>query len=713
MDGSKINQKKKKGFTLIELLAVIAILAIVSVIVIFTATSVIGKARAKSYLASISNIEKNSSSYAVENNNSIRWISTDDNNGEYYCVTVKDLMDIGSFDKDVLESEIDKGVFVQESDYIYLERDVNTKTVTKSILIAGKNKDLDYCDDYKTDGIISFSTATGWSNNKDVVIDYYILNFKGNVDDYEYYYKREDTGEEVRNKFNNASSMSIKVEDFKAEEIIARIYYQNMKIVERTFRTKIDKVKPEIELLVNDGTSYKKGNDIYINLLDKDSGFKRGKHKVYYKWSLNELTCDEIISNGDYVELSVDANNLNKSNTENLYLTNNSGTGKIYACSDSVYDYVGNKLEGVYSADVYLDNDKPIISLGNYEKNNEAHTSTKVELLVNDDTSGIKDEIIKEELEVTIGNKVIDVSNLILTKKEEEKYELVINNKTEHGEVIITVKKDSVEDKAGNTNDEYEFKPEIIFKNVYNVNYNANGGTGSMMPTECLYGEKCTLEKNSFTRTGYKFIGWNTKPDGSAISYVDEYLFESYLKIENITLYAQWEILDKIPPICTLSVEGTTITASSSDSGGSGILYNGWESSYSGSNSITTKISGAKKYTYYVKDNAGNTGSCSISIANIEEKRSEYCATGGTWPNCQSCHNVTTYCYTCFNNSGGNVANATGFCNTTGSNPCQGYSTVSSYTEEVCTSVPPSVSTYYSCPSGYLSIKNNSKYCYK
>ena len=106
MDSSKLNQKKRKGFTLTELLATIAILAIVSVIVIFTATSVIGKARAKSYLASISNIEKNSSSYAVENNNSIRWISTDDNNGEYYCVTVKDLMDIGSFDKDVLKTRL-------------------------------------------------------------------------------------------------------------------------------------------------------------------------------------------------------------------------------------------------------------------------------------------------------------------------------------------------------------------------------------------------------------------------------------------------------------------------------------------------------------------------------------------------------------------------------------------------------------------------------
>ena len=786
-------KQKKKGFTLIELLATIAILAIVSLIVIFTATNVIKKSRENSYLASISNIEKESSSYAIENNRDIKWISTDDNLGEYYCVAVKDLIDIGFFDRDVLESEIDKDVFVQEDDYIYLERDYKSKTITKNILLAGKNSDKkSLCDDFRTDGIISFSTVVGWSNNKDVTIDYHILNYKGVASDYEYYYMREDTGEEVREVFNNSPDMSVKVKEFKAEEINARIYYQNIKIAERTFKTKVDHIKPRLELLVNNGNVYTKNKEVYISLIDNESGFKRGKHRVYYKWSLKDLTCEEIISNGEYIDISIDANNINKSNQELMYLNNYSGNGKIYVCSDTVYDYVGNKLDDVYSTDVYLDNDKPIINLGNYEKNDKAREIVRIELLVSDNTSGIKDgSFTKEDLIVKVGDTVIDISNLTLTKKEEGKYELVINNKTEHGKVVITVKEDSVEDFAGNKNEEYKFTPEITFRNAYKINYNANGGTGSMTVTECLYGESCTLRENSFTRlghtflgwsesssatsatyddrhtfsnysetsdmtlyavwvankyninynanggrgsmtatsctygssctlmsnsfsrTGHEFIGWNTKSDGSGTSYIDEYLFESYLKTENITLYAQWKILDKTPPICILSVDGTTITASPSDSGGSGILYKGWDSSYSGTNSTTTKISSAKKYTYYVKDNAGNTGSCSISIANIETIRSEYCATGGSWPNCQSCTDKQTCTFTCFNNSGGSTANSSGHMNSTNTNPCQGYSKADCVWEKICTSVAPSVSIHSSCPSGYLEIKNNSSYCYK
>lgn len=653
MDGSKINQKKKKGFTLIELLAVIAILAIVSVIVIFTATSVIGKARAKSYLASISNIEKNSSSYAVENNNSIRWISTDDNNGEYYCVTVKDLMDIGSFDKDVLESEIDKGVYVQESDYIYLERDVNTKTVTKSILIAGKNKDLDYCDDYKTDGIISFSTATGWSNNKDVVIDYYILNFKGNFDDYEYYYKREDTGEEVRNKFNNASSMSIKVEDFKAEEIIARIYYQNMKIVERTFRTKIDKVKPEIELLVNDGTSYKKGNDIYINLLDKDSGFKRGKHKVYYKWSLNELTCDEIISNGDYVELSVDANNLNKSNMENLYLTNNSGTGKIYACSDSVYDYVGNKLEGVYSADVYLDNDKPIVSLGNYTKDDKVYVSTTIELLVSDETSGIKDgSFTKEDLVVYVGDKILDTSNITLTKKDEEgRYELVINNKTEAGKVTVVVKENSVEDKVGNKNDEFTFKPEITFA------VDTTPPTCTLSVTDSSGNVKITAS-SSDNDSGISYNGWSSSYSGDSSN------TNTINKTGTYTYYVKDNAGNK--KSCSVDISNIITNYSCPNSGNpsTGCYY---------TSSAYLKADGLCKCKG-LKNKDGLTpliyGSCTIS-------------------GCQCVTGYTPY-----------------------SNDCTVSCSYGSYSGGTCRISQSSIPDY-SCLSGYSRIGNNTKFCYK
>ena len=50
--------------------------------------------------------------------------------------------------------------------------------------------------------------------------------------------------------------------------------------------------------------------------------------------------------------------------------------------------------------------------------------------------------------------------------------------------------------------------------------------------------ETSSLPKNRFTRTGYKFIGWNTAVDGTSTSYNDEEI----ISIDNdITLYAQWE----------------------------------------------------------------------------------------------------------------------------------------------------------------------------
>ncbi len=48
------------------------------------------------------------------------------------------------------------------------------------------------------------------------------------------------------------------------------------------------------------------------------------------------------------------------------------------------------------------------------------------------------------------------------------------------------------------------------------------------------------LQKNQFTRKGYKFIGWNTAFDGSGEIYDDEAIIQNGID-ENLRLYAQWE----------------------------------------------------------------------------------------------------------------------------------------------------------------------------
>ena len=54
------------------------------------------------------------------------------------------------------------------------------------------------------------------------------------------------------------------------------------------------------------------------------------------------------------------------------------------------------------------------------------------------------------------------------------------------------------------------------------------------------YGETKTLSKNTFTREGYTFVGWNTKSDGTGTAYPNELTITDLIPSGEITLYAQW-----------------------------------------------------------------------------------------------------------------------------------------------------------------------------
>lgn len=81
--------------------------------------------------------------------------------------------------------------------------------------------------------------------------------------------------------------------------------------------------------------------------------------------------------------------------------------------------------------------------------------------------------------------------------------------------------------------------------NKYTIVYKGNGSTSGSMSSQTSrkYGTSYTLAANKFKKTGYTFVGWNTKKDGSGKSY------DNKEKIKNLTaksggsvaLYAQWE----------------------------------------------------------------------------------------------------------------------------------------------------------------------------
>ncbi|MBR7116496.1 MAG: InlB B-repeat-containing protein [Clostridia bacterium] len=78
--------------------------------------------------------------------------------------------------------------------------------------------------------------------------------------------------------------------------------------------------------------------------------------------------------------------------------------------------------------------------------------------------------------------------------------------------------------------------------NVYSIVYDSNGGSGSMDPTQMVYGVDDELRTNLFEREGYIFVGWNTKSDASGVMYNNG---ENVINLSTeqggeVRLYAMW-----------------------------------------------------------------------------------------------------------------------------------------------------------------------------
>ena len=102
--------------------------------------------------------------------------------------------------------------------------------------------------------------------------------------------------------------------------------------------------------------------------------------------------------------------------------------------------------------------------------------------------------------------------------------------------------------------------------NTFTVTYNANGGSGAPSNQTKTYGVDLTLSSTKPTREGYKFVNWNTKPDGSGTSYSSG---GSYTSNSAVTLYAQWQKINNV----TLSFNSPSYTITN-DLNGKAVLSN-------------------------------------------------------------------------------------------------------------------------------------------
>ena len=85
----------------------------------------------------------------------------------------------------------------------------------------------------------------------------------------------------------------------------------------------------------------------------------------------------------------------------------------------------------------------------------------------------------------------------------------------------------------------------------YTISFDANGGTGTLSSEELEENKTYVIPSNVFIREGYKFIGWNTKSNGTGVSYTDG---QNIIINNDLTLYAQWEEVLKLETI-VLSAE--------------------------------------------------------------------------------------------------------------------------------------------------------------
>ncbi len=103
---------------------------------------------------------------------------------------------------------------------------------------------------------------------------------------------------------------------------------------------------------------------------------------------------------------------------------------------------------------------------------------------------------------------------------------------------------------------------------TYKINYNANGGSGTMAETTFINDVPGSLPECSFTREDYTFMGWAESSTGNKV-YDDQ---GQITVTSNKYLYAVWlpsAVVEEIPTVSTVSVDPEDPTASQN------LVYNG------------------------------------------------------------------------------------------------------------------------------------------
>ena len=178
------------------------------------------------------------------------------------------------------------------------------------------------------------------------------------------------------------------------------------------------------------------------------------------------------------------------------------------------------------------------------------------------------------------------------------------------------------------------------------LNYDANGGTGTMNADIEPVGTQVSIAQNGFTRPGYTFTGWNTKPQGDGTAYQPGNTLD--LPKGSMTVYAQWKKNPDEQVIyegngatsgstaAQTQVEGLTVNLSQNGFTRPGYTFTGWNTEADGSGTsyqpgTVYTVPGHTTYLYAqwkpdqgtISYNAnGGTGTTASQTGNVDSSTS-------------------------------------------------------------------------------------------
>jgi uncharacterized repeat protein (TIGR02543 family) len=166
---------------------------------------------------------------------------------------------------------------------------------------------------------------------------------------------------------------------------------------------------------------------------------------------------------------------------------------------------------------------------------------------------------------------------------------------------------------------------------VYKIAYDGNGASGEMAKTNATYDEPVALTKNAFKHEGWRFLGWNTEPDGSGTSYANKQSVVNLTSADGatVTLYAQWE--QKSFNVVFTDGQGNSLSSQTVDYGQGatapeeptreGYTFTGWDKAYDKITSDTTVNAKWRINSYTIAYDAnGGEGTMSDQTVKFDEK---------------------------------------------------------------------------------------------